>query len=228
MPETKLCKYCQSEIGKKAKICPICKRKQGGKLKYVLIVLAVFFVIGFLVNLNNNGKDTQNTSGDATSTIKPTSKDAKSKEKASNNKAKSKKDDQKLIAFGKEGKSDDLSLKVNKAKTTKKITENEYFEYKPDSGKYAIVNVTIKNNGKEAASLTNGYFKLVTSDGTEFEPTILIGLSNKYISFESINPKLDITGNLVFEVPLDLNLSDVTMKFSGTGLFTEDTNFSLK
>ena len=28
--ETKKCKYCQSDIPKKAKVCPVCKKKQGG------------------------------------------------------------------------------------------------------------------------------------------------------------------------------------------------------
>ena len=46
--ETKLCKYCQTEIPKKAKICPNCKRKQGGIgcLGVVLLVLGVFIFIG--------------------------------------------------------------------------------------------------------------------------------------------------------------------------------------
>lgn len=46
--ETKLCKYCQTEIPKKAKVCPNCKRKQGGIgcLGVVLLVLGVFIFIG--------------------------------------------------------------------------------------------------------------------------------------------------------------------------------------
>lgn len=46
--ETKLCKYCQTEIPSKAKVCPNCKRKQGGIgcLGVVLLVLGVFIFIG--------------------------------------------------------------------------------------------------------------------------------------------------------------------------------------
>ena len=46
--ETKLCKYCQTEIPRKAKVCPNCKRKQGGIgcLGVVLLVLGVFIFIG--------------------------------------------------------------------------------------------------------------------------------------------------------------------------------------
>ena len=51
---------------------------------------------------------------------------------------------------------------------------------------------------------------------------------NKYISFESINPGLEVTGNLVFEIPKDITVTDMTLKFSGTSLFTSAISFSLK
>lgn len=43
--ETKLCKYCQTEIPKKAKICPNCKKKQSGKLKWIVIAVIVVILI---------------------------------------------------------------------------------------------------------------------------------------------------------------------------------------
>lgn len=43
--ETKLCKYCQTEIPKKAKICPNCKKKQRGKLKWIVIAVIVVILI---------------------------------------------------------------------------------------------------------------------------------------------------------------------------------------
>ena len=43
--ETKLCKYCQTEIPKKAKICPNCKKKQSGKLKWIVIAVIVLILI---------------------------------------------------------------------------------------------------------------------------------------------------------------------------------------
>ena len=46
MSETKKCKHCQTDIPKKAKVCPNCKRKQGGKLKTVLLVILVLGIIG--------------------------------------------------------------------------------------------------------------------------------------------------------------------------------------
>lgn len=48
--ETKLCKYCQSEIPKKAKICPVCKRKQnrGGCLISIIVVIVLFLIIAIV------------------------------------------------------------------------------------------------------------------------------------------------------------------------------------
>lgn len=44
--ETKLCKHCQAEIPKKAKVCPNCKRKQGGIVKWIVIAIVVLVIIG--------------------------------------------------------------------------------------------------------------------------------------------------------------------------------------
>lgn len=46
MEKTKLCKYCQSEISKKAKICPNCRKKQGGIGKTLAVVIFLFLIIG--------------------------------------------------------------------------------------------------------------------------------------------------------------------------------------
>lgn len=44
--ETKLCKHCQTEILKKAKVCPNCKRKQSGIVKWIVIAIVVLVIIG--------------------------------------------------------------------------------------------------------------------------------------------------------------------------------------
>jgi hypothetical protein len=48
MSKPKNCKYCQSEIDGKAKICPICNKKQGGKLKFVIIGIVAIFILSAL------------------------------------------------------------------------------------------------------------------------------------------------------------------------------------
>lgn len=42
--ETKTCKFCQTAIPQKAKVCPQCGRKQGGKAKWVILVIAILLI----------------------------------------------------------------------------------------------------------------------------------------------------------------------------------------
>lgn len=46
--QMKKCKHCQTDIPKKAKVCPNCKLKQTSKLKTGLIIAGVLFVIGII------------------------------------------------------------------------------------------------------------------------------------------------------------------------------------
>lgn len=54
---TKKCKHCKSDIPFDAKVCPHCRKKQkgGGCLKWVLIFVVVFGILGALVG--NDGED---------------------------------------------------------------------------------------------------------------------------------------------------------------------------
>lgn len=58
--ETKVCKHCQSEIPKKAKVCPNCRKKQGGIFKWVLIAVVVLFFIGAIFGSgDDSGSDSK-------------------------------------------------------------------------------------------------------------------------------------------------------------------------
>lgn len=60
--ETKLCKHCQTEIPKKAKVCPNCRKKQGGKLKWILVAIILLIAIG---STTGGDKSTNKTSNPA-------------------------------------------------------------------------------------------------------------------------------------------------------------------
>ena len=57
--ETKICKHCQSEIPKKAKVCPNCRKKQGGKVKWIVIVILAIAVIGSVFGGNDSEEATK-------------------------------------------------------------------------------------------------------------------------------------------------------------------------
>ena len=78
--ETKICKHCQSEIPKKAKVCPNCRKKQGGKLKWILIAIIVVAIIGAAMGGNDNENDVKKVS-ETTSETK-TKTETKAEEKS--------------------------------------------------------------------------------------------------------------------------------------------------
>ena len=54
---TKPCKYCRSDIDKKAKICPVCKKKQSSAGKVVFILLMIFVFFPAMVGACTKGSD---------------------------------------------------------------------------------------------------------------------------------------------------------------------------
>jgi RNA polymerase subunit RPABC4/transcription elongation factor Spt4 len=65
--ETKICRFCQSEISKQAKICPNCRKKQsGGFFRWILLlwVIAVAFIgitLSALTSSDSDGQGETNT-----------------------------------------------------------------------------------------------------------------------------------------------------------------------
>ena len=51
---------------------------------------------------------------------------------------------------------------------------------------------------------------------------------DKFITVDTINPNLDITGNLLFEIPDDLTAQDCTLKYSDYDLFNQISYFELR
>lgn len=60
---TKLCKHCKMEIPAGAKVCPQCRKGQGDVLKWVIICIVAFGIIGASVNnKENRNKETEGNS----------------------------------------------------------------------------------------------------------------------------------------------------------------------
>lgn len=134
------------------------------------------------------------------------------------------------VDFGTSGSiSDGLSLAVNSVTESDNIpAASGLLSYKPDSGKYAIVNVTIKNVSKSSKRLLLNYFKLIDAEGASYVATIIPMADEKFITVDTINPNLDITGNLVFEIPKSASASDFLLQYSDFNIFSGVTKFNLK
>ena len=62
--ETKLCKYCKQEIPKNAKVCPVCKRKQGGVAKWIAIAAVVVILVIAALGSGGSAKKTGTVNGE--------------------------------------------------------------------------------------------------------------------------------------------------------------------
>ena len=67
----KLCKYCKSEIDKNAKICPHCRKKQGGKGCLIAGVIFAIIVIGGAAG--SGGSKSSTTQSPSSSTVSSSS-----------------------------------------------------------------------------------------------------------------------------------------------------------
>lgn len=78
--ETKICKHCQSEIPKKAKVCPNCRKKQGGKVKWIVIVILVIAVLASVFGGNDSEEATKTGEVAAKTESKDSNTDSKEEE----------------------------------------------------------------------------------------------------------------------------------------------------
>lgn len=115
--------------------------------------------------------------------------------------------------IGQEVGNDKVTIKVNSATEAKEISDDSgYLSYKPGAGaKYVLINITAKNIGKSSYSFVVNNFQLDGKDGKQYSPSIMV--AQNYLNSGSMNPGLTETGNIAFEVPQNMKLSDLTMRF---------------
>lgn len=80
-------------------------------------------------------------------------------------------------------------------------------------GSYLILNVTVKNNGTKAITVSDSDFKLV-KDKTEYKTDSTAGIyanGDANLFFTSVNPENEVTGNVVFDLNPD-TISDTNLK----------------
>ncbi len=55
----KKCKYCQTEIDNKAKVCPNCKKKQSHLVRWIVLGILAVIIIGAIIGGGGNKEDFQ-------------------------------------------------------------------------------------------------------------------------------------------------------------------------
>lgn len=104
---------------------------------------------------------------------------------------------------------------------------NTYFE--PDEGNiYAVISLTITNNGKEADTFLPTFSigndiraRILFGDGYEFSPINLLGYEND-LHDSSLNPLSSKSGQIVFEVvnTIPENSDPLVLELDGKGIVT--------
>ncbi|MFB4168288.1 DUF4352 domain-containing protein [Virgibacillus sp. JSM 102003] len=196
-----------------------------------LTAIGAVLVLGIIIALFSGGDDSPDTaSGD--------SGDTKQEETSDNNGQKKDKSEEgkvKKAGIGETATVADVGFTVDNVKTTSEIDSgNEFVENATTSGKFVILDVTVKNDQKEALTIDSSYFKIKSADGTTYEPItdgqVMMAMGDSMGDFflTQINPGLSKSGKVVFEVSKDLKLKDSVLH-SQTGFFgTESIEISLK
>jgi hypothetical protein len=135
--ETKKCKYCQSDIPKKAKVCPNCRKKQKGKGGIIALIIVILIVIiacssGNKDTASVDNKNTDNKVSDAETDT------TQSEEEISGN----------IVGLGESFEANGLKVTVDDVNTEYQVKDDEYNLYKLDEGlKYVAVSFTFENTG---------------------------------------------------------------------------------
>jgi hypothetical protein len=115
-----------------------------------------------------------------------------------------KEDTSKAFKVGDEVQAGNLSFKVNSVKKADQVGD-DVMNKKAD-GVFLIVNVTVKNNDKEARTIDTNLFKLVsgsTSYNASAEADMYANKDNSFF-LKQLNPGVSTTGNIVFDIPKDM------------------------
>ena len=156
------------------------------------IVLVGLFVIGGLQSVLGGGGNSSTSSSQATSTTTQTTTEASASSSEEQKEATT-------YSIGQEVPVEDVVYLVN----SKEVTTNVGGEFgKTANGVFLVLNVTVKNNGKEAITVTDDFFTLLKGD-VEYESDSTAGIyANQDAKFflTEVNPENSVTGNVVFDI----------------------------
>ena len=155
------------------------------------IVLVGLFVIGGLQSVLGGGSNSSTSSSQDTSTTTQTTTEASA--------SSSEKSEEVTYSIGQEVPVGDVVYIVK----SKEVNTNVGGEFgKTANGIFLVLNVTVKNNGKEAITVTDDFFTLLKGD-VEYKSDSTAGIyANQDANFflTEVNPENSVTGNVVFDI----------------------------
>lgn len=178
------------------------------------IVLVGLFVIGGLQSVLGGGSNSSTSSSQDTSTTTQTTTEASA--------SSSEKSEEVTYSIGQEVPVGDVVYIVN----SKEVNTNVGGEFgKTANGIFLVLNVTVKNNGKEAITVTDDFFTLLKGD-VEYKSDSTAGIyANQDANFflTEVNPENSVTGNVVFDITEETSNDPSIQLRVQTGYFGTET-----
>lgn len=158
-------------------------------------------VIIIIIAIASKGKDEKSAATSADKSVES------SKSGESTSKDDSKKSNSTVYKLNEEAKAKNLSFVVSEVKSDTKIGKNEYLQKKTDN-QFLILKITVTNNDKDARTIDTAMFKLKDSAGKEYsamsDADLYVNGDGTTFFLAKVNPGLNKTGNIVFEIPKNL------------------------
>lgn len=170
-------------------------------MKKVLGWIAIIFVVLIVIGMFAGGGEESTETASSGSSSGETAKKEEAKKEEPKEEAK------KEFGVGQEVAVENISYIVNSIEEQKEL-KMEYMDTLTTDGKFVIVDLTVKNNDKEARFIDTEMLRLVDAEGTEFssktEADMYINGSDLGFFLSEVNPKMSKTGKVAFEVPADV------------------------
>lgn len=203
--ETKLCKYCQTEIPKKAKICPNCKKKQKGFgcLTTVIVVILIFVIIGVIGSQSEKKpvKVSDSISYNSTSVSNSTSEIKEEIQESSETTEIATSEEESVFRVGETAEMNDIQI------TLVNYEESNGSEYNtPSEGNvFVLANFEISNNSdSELAVSSMASFEAYADDyALNYSISALIEKQDSTQLDGTVAPGKKMNGWVGYEVPAD-------------------------
>lgn len=107
---------------------------------------------------------------------------------------------------------------------------NEFLQQEAN-GEYWVIPVSVRNDDKQARMVTTNMFKLVSSDGTTYDPdsTAVMYMDSKNKFFlDNINPGVQVDGYIVFDMPKRSKISKYALEVDDVFNFGSNSKETIK
>lgn len=197
--ETKICKSCKTEIPKGAKVCPNCRKKQGGMFKWIIIAVVAVIIISAVAGGGDDTSDEPQKVGEVQNENKNGNEAQATEEKVDNN-----------FKVGDVVETDNLKISYLSAKEHKE----EYLEPK-DGYMYYRMEFEFENIGDSEETVSSLISWQCYADG--------YSMDSAWVGDDTLDatiaPGKKAKGSIYYEIPKDAK--EVTLEYE-TSFWTED------